>query len=137
MNLAELVFTIGMYFIVAALLTYTIAVWGEQITGHLKPIFVVMFCIGVSCDTIGTTIMALNMESGSVVLGPFDAAFHMITGLLAIGLMLIHAVWAIRVLLRDDEVSAARFHRFSKFVWLFWLVPFLSPILPQMIGGMT
>ena len=43
--------TSGMLFITAALITYTIAVWGEQITKELKPGFVVMFCIGVCCDT--------------------------------------------------------------------------------------
>ncbi|MDF1538452.1 MAG: hypothetical protein P1Q69_06080 [Candidatus Thorarchaeota archaeon] len=38
----------GMAFITAALITYTIAVWGEQITKELKPVFVVMFRIGIS-----------------------------------------------------------------------------------------
>lgn len=131
--MAQLVFTYGMYFIVAALITYSIAVWGEQITGELKPVFVVMFCIGVLCDTTGTTIMALNLDAGGAILDPLDAIFHSVTGLAAILLMLIHAVWAIRVLLRGDEVSAARFHKFSKFVWLFWLVPFFSPMIAQMI----
>ncbi|MHA2433404.1 MAG: HsmA family protein [Candidatus Thorarchaeota archaeon] len=128
-----MVFTYGMYFIGAALVTYTIAVWGEQITGELKPIFVLMFCIGVICDTTGTTLMALNLDAGGTVLGPLDALFHSVTGLAAIILMLIHAVWAIRVLLRQDVTSAEKFHRFSKWVWLFWLVPFLSPMVAQMI----
>lgn len=130
--MAQLIFTYGMYFILAALITYSIAVWGEQITGELKPVFVVMFCIGVLCDTTGTTIMALNLDAGGTILDPLDAIFHSVTGLAAILLMLIHAIWAIRVLLRADEVSAARFHRFSKFVWLFWLVPFFSPMVAQM-----
>lgn len=129
----QLAFTYGMYFIGAALVTYTIAVWGEQLTGELKPAFVVMFCVGVVCDTTGTTIMVLNLDAGGTVLSPLDALFHAVTGLAAIILMLIHAVWAIRVLLRKDATSAARFHRFSKYVWLFWLVPFLSPMVAQMI----
>ena len=121
----------GMIFITAALITYTIAVWGEQITKELKPAFVVMFCIGVICDTTGTLLMT-TIETSP--LGFYETLFHIITGAAAIFLMLIHAVWAIRVLIQKDEVSAARFHRFSKFVWLFWLVPFLSPMFTGMMG---
>ena len=122
---------LGMVFITAALITYTIAVWGEQITKELKPGFVVMFCIGVCCDTTGTLLMTLIDTSSA---GLFETYFHIITGTAAILLMLIHAVWAIKVLLRKDEVSSARFHKFSKFVWLFWLVPFLSPMFMGMMG---
>jgi len=131
--MAQLVFTYGMYFILIALISYTIAVWGEQITHDLKPVFVVMFCIGVACDTTGTMIMALNLESTGTPLGPLDALFHAATGLTAIILMLIHAIWAIRVLIQKDEVSAAKFHKFSKYVWVFWLIPFFSPMVAQLI----
>ena len=127
----QIALSLGMTFITAALITYSIAVWGEQITKDLKPIFVVMFCLGVICDTTGTLLMTLIDTSTA---GFFETLFHMITGATAIFLMLIHAVWAIRVLLKQDKVSAARFHKFSKFVWLFWLVPFLSPMFTGMIG---
>jgi len=121
----------GMLFITAALITYTIAVWGEQITKELKPAFVVMFCIGVICDTTGTLLMTTIVTSP---LGFYETLFHIVTGAAAIFMMLIHAVWAIRVLIQKDEVSAARFHKFSKFVWLFWLIPFLSPMFTGMLG---
>lgn len=127
----QMTLSLGMTFITAALITYTIAVWGEQITKELKPAFVVMFCIGVACDTTGTLLMTLIDTSSA---GLFETYFHIITGTAAILLMLIHAVWAVKVLLRKDEVSAARFHKFSKFVWLFWLVPFLSPMFMGMMG---
>lgn len=125
---------LGMYFVAAALITYSIAVWGEQITNNLKPAFVIMFCIGVVCDATGTMMMFLDMQAGGSVLGFWDAAFHIVTGLTAIILMFIHAIWAIRVLTKGDEVSAAKFHRFSKFVWAFWLIPFLSPMVSLMIS---
>ena len=64
--------TFGMVFITAALVSYTIAVWGEQITKELKPGFVVLFCIGVFCDTTGTLLMTL-IESVAI-LGIFHAA---------------------------------------------------------------
>ena len=121
----------GMIFITAALITYTIVVWGEQITKELKPAFVVMFCIGVICDTTGTLLMT-TIETSP--LGFYETLFHIISGVAAIFLMIIQSVLAISVLLQNDEVSAARFHKFSKFVWLFWLVPFLSPMFTGMMG---
>jgi uncharacterized repeat protein (TIGR03987 family) len=124
---------LGMYFVTAALVTYSIAVWGEQITNDLKPAFVIMFCVGVVCDATGTLLMMIDMQAGGSVLGLWDTVFHIVTGLAAILLMLIHAVWAIRVLRMGDEDSAAKFHKFSKFVWVFWLVPFFSPMISAMM----
>jgi len=130
-KIVQMELTFGMVFITAALISYTIAVWGEQITKELKPVFVVLFCVGVFCDTTGTLLMTLIETSP---LGFYETLFHIITGASAILLMLIHAIWAIKVLVQKDEVSAARFHKFSKFVWLFWLVPYLSPMLTGMMG---
>ena len=65
--------TFGMVFITAALLSYTIAVWGEQITKDLKPGFVVLFCVGVFCDTTGTLLMTLIETSP---LGFYETLFH-------------------------------------------------------------
>ncbi len=48
---------LGMYFVTAALFTYSIAVWGEQITKDFKPALVVLFCIGAVCDATGTLMM--------------------------------------------------------------------------------
>ena len=124
---------LGMYFVTAALITYSIAVWGEQITNDLKPAFAIMFCVGVVCDATGTLLMMIDMQAGGSVLGFFDAVFHIVTGLAAILLMLVHAVWAIRVLRLGDEVSANKFHKFSKFVWAFWLIPFFSPMVSTML----
>jgi uncharacterized repeat protein (TIGR03987 family) len=47
----------------------------------------------------------------------------------AILLMLFHAAWATRVLIRKDEKRILAFHRFSIFVWIVWMIP--------MIGGMV
>lgn len=53
---------------------------------------------------------------------------HGLTGVLAITLMFIHAIWATVVLVRRDERWITNFHRFSLAVWLIWLVPYLSPM---------
>ena len=54
---------------------------------------------------------------------------HGITGLIAILLMLIHAVWALIVLIRKDEKAILNFHKFSVIVWVIWLIPYFSPML--------
>jgi uncharacterized repeat protein (TIGR03987 family) len=51
-----------------------------------------------------------------------------LSGLLAIILMLIHAVWATAVLLKKDEMLINNFHRFSVAVWVIWLIPYFSPM---------
>jgi uncharacterized repeat protein (TIGR03987 family) len=53
---------------------------------------------------------------------------------LAIVLMLVHAVWATVVLARHDERWITEFHKFSVVVWAIWLVPYFSPMVLR-IGG--
>jgi uncharacterized repeat protein (TIGR03987 family) len=61
--------------------------------------------------------------------GGLTADIHGITGVIAIVLMLIHAIWATVVLIRKDERWITNFHKFSVVVWLIWLVPYFSPML--------
>lgn len=107
-------------FINSALLFYTIGVWSEKKQGTLKLWHLITFYIGLTFDTLGTTMMSKIAADG------FKLNFHGITGLLAILLMLFHALWATFVLLKKDEHAKIKFHKFSIFVWLIWLIPFLS-----------
>lgn len=59
---------------------------------------------------------------------------HGISGLLAIILMFVHAIWATIVLVKNDEKMIVSFHKFSIFVWLVWLIPYFSPMIFQMSG---
>jgi uncharacterized repeat protein (TIGR03987 family) len=59
-------------------------------------------------------------------------SIHGLTGLLAIGLMLIHAVWATIVLVRKNERLILNFHKFSLLVWFIWLVPYLNGFFVSM-----
>jgi uncharacterized repeat protein (TIGR03987 family) len=104
-----------------ALVFYSIGVWSERFSGRLKPWHLVFFWLGIVCDTWGTGMM-FDMAGGMT----FD--IHGITGVIAILLMLIHAVWATIVLLRKDERMIRSFHRFSITVWVLWLVPYFSPM---------
>jgi uncharacterized repeat protein (TIGR03987 family) len=108
--------------ITSALVFYSIGVWSERIAGKLKPWHLVFFVLGLICDTWGTGMM-FEYVGGMT----FD--IHGITGLIAILLMLIHAVWALIVLIRKDEKAIQNFHKFSFIVWAIWLIPYFSPML--------
>jgi len=59
---------------------------------------------------------------------------HGITGVIAIALMFIHALWALIVLIKKNEKAIINFHKFSVVVWLIWLIPYLSPMFFAMAG---
>jgi uncharacterized repeat protein (TIGR03987 family) len=107
--------------ITSALVFYSIGVWSERISGRLKWWHLVFFWLGLLCDTWGTGMM-FEMAGGLT----YDV--HGLTGLLAIVLMLVHAIWATVVLIRRDERWITSFHKFSVAVWLIWLIPYFSPV---------
>lgn len=107
-------------FITSALIFYTIGVWSEKVQGELKRWHLFIFYLGLIFDTLGTTLM------GKIAKGGFEFNFHGITGLLAIILMLFHAIWATMVLITNDKKAKSNFHKFSILVWTIWLIPFIS-----------
>jgi len=111
-----------------ALLFYSVGVWSERFQGRLKPWHLVFFWLGLICDSVGTGLM-FDMAGGLT----FD--IHGLTGLLAIILMFIHAIWATVVLLKRDEKMIQNFHKFSVAVWLIWLIPYFSPMIFGMAGS--
>ena len=121
MKNSALIFAI--VFINIACLLYTVGVWAERIQKILKWWHLIFFWSGLICDTVGTA--AMGVIAGSM----FTLTFHGITGKIAILLMLFHAVWATIVLVRKDEKLILKFHRFSLFVWIIWLIPMLSGMI--------
>lgn len=107
-------------FITLALVFYTVGVWAERLARLLKPWHLAMFWVGLTCDTLGTAGMKMLGEETRWL------SFHALTGLLAILLMAGHAVWATWTLKRGSEDAQKRFYRYSIFVWLVWLVPYLG-----------
>jgi uncharacterized repeat protein (TIGR03987 family) len=113
-----------------ALIFYSIGVWSERLQGRLKTWHTAFFWLGLVCDTWGTGMMFDYV-------GGMSYDIHGVSGLLAIILMLIHAIWATVVLVRKDEKMILNFHKFSIFVWLVWLIPYFSPMVVRMVeaGG--
>ena len=114
---------IAISFIFAACIFYTVGVWSERISKRLKSWHVVVFWLGLICDTIGTG--AMGKIAGSII----QFNFHGLTGLLAILLMLFHAVWATLVIARKDESMILKFHKFSIVVWIIWLIPMITGMI--------
>jgi uncharacterized repeat protein (TIGR03987 family) len=108
-----------------ALVLYSIGVWSERLAGRLKAWHLIFFWTGLIFDTAGTGIM-FDMA------GTIGADIHTITGILAIVLMLIHAIWATVVLVRKNEAAIMKFHHFSVIVWVIWLIPYLSGFFASM-----
>ena len=109
-----------------ALLFYSIGVWSERIQGRLKVWHTVFFYLGLVCDTWGTGMMF-------EFVGGMTLDIHGMSGLLAIILMFVHAIWATIVLVKKEEMMIVSFHKFSIFVWLVWLIPYFSPMVLRMV----
>ena len=114
---------IAISFIFTACIFYSVGVWSEKISKRLKRWHVVVFWLGLICDTIGTG--AMGKLAGSII----QFNIHGLTGLLAIILMLFHAIWATSVIFRKDEEMIIQFHKFSILVWIIWLIPMLSGMI--------
>jgi uncharacterized repeat protein (TIGR03987 family) len=106
--------------ITLALVFYSLGVWAERVSRYLKGWHVAMFWVGLAFDVAGTYGMHL-MDSEFSLFEP-----HTLTGQIAIWLMFGHAVWATWVVRRGSEEARSSFHRYSLFVWLVWLIPYIG-----------
>jgi len=116
---------IAIIFITLALVFYSVGVWSERLAGRLKKWHLLFFWSGLVFDTTGTGLM-FDMSGG------LGFNIHSITGIVAILLMLIHAIWATVVLVRKNEKAIINFHHFSVFVWIIWLIPYLNGFIVSM-----
>ena len=117
--------------ILSAATLYTIAVFAEQLSGVLKPWHLALFWAGLVFDTTGTTLM-------SQVAGGFRVNLHGLLGAAAIALMLVHSLWATVAISRKQERVLKEFHRFSRVVWLLWMITLVSGFafaIPEMMAA--
>ena len=112
---------IGAIFFTLALIFYSIAIWSDYFRQKLEKWHIGMFAMGVITDTLGTLFMYLHV--GHLI---FNA--HSISGFLGLFLMVLHLCWGTLVIMSDDIRRQQLFHRFSLFVWFFWLVSYISGV---------
>ncbi|MEG1059890.1 MAG: HsmA family protein [Terrisporobacter sp.] len=110
--------------ITLALVFYTIGVFGERRAKSLNKNHVIIFWLGLICDTTGTLTMGHIAKAGMGTMSVSGQMLHGVTGVLAIVLMLFHAIWATWVLYKNDEKKKVAFHKFSIVVWVIWLIPY-------------
>ncbi|MBL7110624.1 MAG: TIGR03987 family protein [Bacteroidales bacterium] len=122
-----MIFILSTIFITLALIFYSLGVWAERIARLLKPWHVITFWTGFTFDVSGTALMHLLAED------PFNLLnIHTLTGQLALWLMLAHAIWATSVVRHGRETLRVKFHKYSMFVWLVWLVPYFGGMIMGM-----
>jgi uncharacterized repeat protein (TIGR03987 family) len=80
---------------------------------------------GLVFNTTGTGIM-FEMAGG------IEADIHSVTALVAILLMLVHAVWATIVLVLRNEKTIKNFQYTSVFFWAIWLIPYFTGFFASM-----
>ncbi|MFH1112145.1 MAG: HsmA family protein [Patescibacteria group bacterium] len=107
-------------FIIFALILYTISIWSERIKRGLKSWMLALFVAGFVSDLIGTSIMSF-MAAGV----KFNT--HSICGYLALLIMGLHLIWAIRAYWWHGKAEIL-FNKYSTRAWLVWLVAFISGI---------
>ena len=107
--------------ITLALVCYTIGVWAERRAGVLKKWHAIVFWLGLVFDTTGTTVMGQIAKQN----GGGGSGLHGGAGPLAIVRMLSHAVWGTGGLVKKDAQKQQSFHKFSIFVWIVWLIPYV------------
>ena len=105
--------------ITGALVFYSIGVWGERIQKKLKFWHISFFLLGLVCDAVGTGFM----KNIAHMTGLHDE-LHTVTGIIAILLMFVHAMWAIWVYVKGSPKAKMHFNRFSIVVWCIWLIPY-------------
>jgi uncharacterized repeat protein (TIGR03987 family) len=99
-----------------------VGVWASFVTERLRSWHLAFFWGGFLADSAGTELMRR-------LAGGFHWTLHTATGVVALLLMLAHALWATAVLLRGKEHTLRIFPRVSVAVWGFWLIPFTTGLL--------
>ena len=105
--------------ITSALVFYTIGVWGERLQKKLKSWHILFFLLGLLSDAVGTGLMEHIAR-----LTQLHDEIHTITGVIAILLMMVHAIWAIWTYKLGSLKAKQHFNRFSIVVWIIWLIPY-------------
>lgn len=92
---------------------------GRAFPRTVKSVASLFFVLGLYADAIGTGLMEHIAQ-----LTHLHDTVHTVTGIIAICLMLIHAIWAIWTYFKGSLKAKQHFNRFSVVVWFIWLIPY-------------
>jgi uncharacterized repeat protein (TIGR03987 family) len=111
----------GAIFFTLALVFYSVGIWNDYYHQQLKKWHLTMFGLGVITDTIGTLCMYFHV-------GHLIFTAHSVSGFLGLFLMIFHFGWAFFAIKNNDITLQKTFHRFSIFVWGFWMISYISGV---------
>lgn len=107
---------------IIALVLYSTVIWSHRFTGGaLRPWMTWTFGTALACDASATVFLC---GFGRI---QWVWTVHTVSGLLALVIMALHFIWAVISVMKGGN-AADRFHRFSVWAWLLWLVSFISGI---------
>jgi uncharacterized repeat protein (TIGR03987 family) len=105
--------------VTAALVLYTIGVWSCRIAGRLKWRHIAFFWAGLAADILGTVLMFMLADG-------IKFSVHTATGIIAILLMAMQAVWGTNILRRGDEEAKVVFPRRAVPIWVIWMIAWVT-----------
>ena len=106
---------LGIVFMLLALLSYSISIWGARKNKGPKLLHVVLAWVGLACDTTGTLFMA-------AVAGGLSWSLHGITGYIAIFMMVVNAIWVTVAFVKKQESITKSYLIVSVIIWFVWLI---------------
>ncbi len=115
----------GISFITLAFIFYTAGIFKFRKKKFLKWNHIILFWLGFLFDLMGTLEMSTlkgiqkyNLDSERI------NAFHTLSGILAILIMLVFSLWATFIFVRDREEEKLTLYKFSLWAWIIWLIPY-------------
>jgi hypothetical protein len=111
----------GATIVVFALLSYTVAVVGEQRRRRLAPQILAFLTIGVLLDVTATAFMILGSSKGAFTL-------HGVLGYSSLAAMIIDTVLIWRLAAASGPAAAVPrgLHLYTRFAYLWWVAAFIT-----------
>ena len=118
MNISYLVG--GIFVLSITLILYTVGVWAEWFRKKLQFWHVACMLVALIADAAGTGLMEQMAESAHL---HYEA--HTMAGIVAILILFVHCAWAIGTYVSNSMNQRIYYTKFSRLVWLIWLVPYI------------
>lgn len=110
---------------VLALGLYSAAVWWVWGAKKVTRWHLAFYWSGFACDLAGSIGM-------SIIAGGYKWNAHGVTGTLALGLMLINAIWVTMLYRSPDRDKFISYRKISLAIWGVWLASFLTGMMLSM-----
>ncbi len=117
----KLILIIGATIVTLALVSYSIAIIGEQRKRMITPLILTFLTIGISLDVIATCCMIIGSDNS-----PFT--LHGILGYSSLTLMLIdtYLIWKFKLKNGYNVLVSSGIHLYSRIAYLWWVAAYIT-----------